>query len=101
MKRVFLVIAVLMAALALPHAAHAQYGGAQGFLIDPPQGYPGDRVNLLGTGCGPRSTVTFVITETNTGWTQTTSGSDADGSFFVGGVEIPDLPPGTYTVEAR
>ena len=95
-----LVVSALALLLGLPSVAQAQYGGTQGFIIDPAQGYPGDTVNLLGTGCGANSPVTFTIVQNGQVIATTTANADPDGSFFVNGVVIPNLPPGVYDVRA-
>ena len=88
---------------AMGHAAtaQAQYGGTQGFIIDPAEGYPGDTVNLLGTGCGANTTVVFTILQNGQIIATTRANADPDGTFFVEGVVIPDIAPGTYDVEAH
>ena len=95
------VAASLVFAMGYAATAQAQYGGTQGFIIDPAEGFPGDTVNLLGTGCGANTTVVFTILQNGQIIATTSANADPDGTFFVEGVVIPDIPAGTYDIEAR
>lgn len=81
--------------------ASAQYGGNQGFIINPSQTLPGGEVSFLGTGCAPGSQVTFTIANPAIDLGTTTADNTSEGNFFLGNVVIPiGTPPGVYTVTA-
>lgn len=98
-------VAALVLSTALIAAAPrvgAQYGGNQGFLIDPPIAEQGERVNFLGVACGANTEIVFIIRELGLIIARTVTSADGDGAFFVSNVLVPDdLPPGLYTIEAR
>lgn len=101
MKTWTTLIAVLVALFVAATPAAAQYGGNQGFLIEPPQVFPGDTVSFLGTGCPPGSTVTFTIPSLGIELGSTTADNTSEGNFFLGDVVIPEsVPPGSHDVVA-
>ncbi|MDH3704668.1 MAG: hypothetical protein OES57_01290 [Acidimicrobiia bacterium] len=96
---VTLALAVALAVVAIVGVspAAAQYGGTQGFVIDPPVINTGDTVSMLGTGCQDASTVVFTIEPLGITLGQTTP--LANGDFFLPDVTL-DLAPGVYPVTA-
>lgn len=89
-----LVLAVVAVATG---TAHAQYGGTQGFVIDPPVINTGGSVSMLGTGCEDTSSVVFTIEPLGITLGETTP--DTNGDFFLPDVTL-DLAPGVYPVTA-
>ncbi len=77
--------------------ALAQYGGTQGFVIDPPVVHTGDTVSMLGTGCEGDPTVVFTIEPLGITLGETTPLDNGD--FFLPNVVL-DLAPGVYPITA-
>lgn len=91
-----LAIAVMVGVLgATP--ARAQYGGTQGFVIDPPVINTGDTVSMLGTGCEGEAVVVFTIEPLGVTLGQTAPLPNGD--FYLPDVPL-DLSPGVYPVTA-
>lgn len=115
-KLTTLLMTALVVVLATAGVSGAQYGGNQGFIINPSQVFAGNSVSFLGTGCEPGSTVTFTIEDltiqpdstvvvTRSALALDLGSTNADntseGNFFLGNVVIPiGTPPGIYDVTA-
>lgn len=92
-----LVSAVGLAVVASAGPVAAQYGGTQGFIVDPPVINSGSEIALLGTGCEGESSVVFTIEPLGITLGETTP--DPNGDFYLPNVPI-DLDPGIYPITA-
>ncbi|MGI9602576.1 MAG: hypothetical protein ACR2QE_11870 [Acidimicrobiales bacterium] len=97
MKALSGLFACVMALLLGLSPAHAQYGGTQGFVIDPPVINTGGTVSMLGTGCEGEPAVVFTIEPLGITLGETTP--DTNGDFFLPDVTLA-LQPGVYPVTA-
>ena len=100
MKKLLLIALLVLAVVAVPVAAFAQYPPAPAVSINPTIVEPGGTVTVTGSGFCPSSTVTIRIKSDQGNTVATFSAvADSTGSFSTPVTVPSNLPAGRYTIE--
>ena len=100
MKKLLLIALLVLAVVAVPVAAFAQYPPAPAVTINPTIVEPGGTITVTGTGFCPNSTVTIRIKDAQGTTVATfTTGANATGSFSTPITVPSNLAAGRYTIE--